>query len=120
MERDVVCGMQVDPANAAGTSDHNGKTYSFCSKACKTKFDDMTESFSMFRVGGTDPVVYVRQGENWTKHLVKDKKVLDALLPQWFEIDSKVALPQSVPIKYLAEAERSLRTGVAVTLPLAA
>ena len=39
MERDVVCGMQVDPANAAGKSDYNGKTYYFCSKACKTKFD---------------------------------------------------------------------------------
>jgi YHS domain-containing protein len=39
MERDVVCGMQVDPANAAGKSDYNGKTYYFCSKAGKTKFD---------------------------------------------------------------------------------
>jgi phosphatidylglycerol:prolipoprotein diacylglycerol transferase len=39
MERDVVCGMQVDPAKAAGTSEYNGKTYYFCAKACKTKFD---------------------------------------------------------------------------------
>ena len=39
MERDVVCGMQVDPAKAAGTSEVNGKTYYFCSKACKAKFD---------------------------------------------------------------------------------
>lgn len=39
MEKDVVCGMQIDPANAAGTSDHHGKTYYFCSQGCKTKFD---------------------------------------------------------------------------------
>jgi Cu+-exporting ATPase len=39
MERDVVCGMQVDPAKAAATSDHNGKTYYFCARICKTKFD---------------------------------------------------------------------------------
>jgi RNA polymerase sigma factor (sigma-70 family) len=39
MERDVVCGMNVDPAKAAGTSEYNGKTYYFCAKACKTKFD---------------------------------------------------------------------------------
>jgi Cu+-exporting ATPase len=39
MEKDVVCGMQVDPAKAAGTSQYNGKTYYFCSKSCKTKFD---------------------------------------------------------------------------------
>ena len=39
MEKDVVCGMQVDPTKAAGTSQFNGKTYYFCSKACKAKFD---------------------------------------------------------------------------------
>jgi Cu+-exporting ATPase len=39
MEKDVVCGMQVDPAKAAGSSEFNGKTYYFCSKGCKTKFD---------------------------------------------------------------------------------
>jgi len=36
---DPVCGMQVDPAKAAGKSDYDGKTYYFCSKMCKTKFD---------------------------------------------------------------------------------
>ena len=36
MEKDVVCGMQVDPAKAAGSSEFNGKTYHFCSKGCKT------------------------------------------------------------------------------------
>lgn len=39
MEKDVVCGMQVDPTKAAGTSQFNGKTYYFCSKGCKAKFD---------------------------------------------------------------------------------
>lgn len=39
MEKDVVCGMQVDPTKAAGASDYNGKTYYFCSKSCKAKFD---------------------------------------------------------------------------------
>jgi YHS domain-containing protein len=39
MERDPVCGMQVDPAKAAGTSNYQGKTYYFCANACKTKFD---------------------------------------------------------------------------------
>lgn len=39
MEKDVVCGMQVDPAKAAGSSQYQGKTYYFCSKACKIKFD---------------------------------------------------------------------------------
>jgi Cu+-exporting ATPase len=39
MEKDVVCGMLVDPAKAAATSEYNGKTYYFCAKACKIRFD---------------------------------------------------------------------------------
>ena len=36
---DPVCGMTVDPAKAAGTSEYRGETFHFCSKGCKTKFD---------------------------------------------------------------------------------
>ena len=39
MERDVVCGMDVDPAKPAATSVYNGTIYYFCAKACKNKFD---------------------------------------------------------------------------------
>src|SRR5258708_4204571 len=36
---DPVCGMQVDPARAAGSVEHNGKKYYFCSKGCLAKFE---------------------------------------------------------------------------------
>jgi YHS domain-containing protein len=39
MEKDVVCGMQVDPDHAAGSSEYKGKAYYFCSRVCKAKFD---------------------------------------------------------------------------------
>lgn len=39
MEKDPVCGMQVDPQKAAGKSEYQGKTYYFCAPACKRKFD---------------------------------------------------------------------------------
>jgi Cu+-exporting ATPase len=39
MAIDPVCGMQVDPAKAAGTSEYQGTTYYFCAKSCKAKFD---------------------------------------------------------------------------------
>ena len=39
MEKDVVCGMQVDPKKAAGQSQYGGKTYYFCCAGCKRKFD---------------------------------------------------------------------------------
>ncbi len=37
-ERDVVCGMTVLPSKAAGTVEHDGKTYYFCSLGCREKF----------------------------------------------------------------------------------
>jgi len=37
--KDPVCGMDVEPATAAGHSEHNGQTYHFCGTGCKQKFD---------------------------------------------------------------------------------
>ena len=39
MEKDPVCGMTVDPKSAAGQSQHQGKTFYFCSAGCKAKFE---------------------------------------------------------------------------------
>src|SRR5215212_2146932 len=36
---DPVCGMTVDPARAAGTSERDGVRYYFCATGCKQKFD---------------------------------------------------------------------------------
>ncbi len=41
-EIDPVCGMTVDPAHAAGTSRIGDRTYYFCSKSCKQKFNAET------------------------------------------------------------------------------
>jgi P-type Cu+ transporter len=37
---DPVCHMDIDPATAAGRSEHDGTTYYFCSPGCKKDFDD--------------------------------------------------------------------------------
>jgi P-type Cu+ transporter len=37
---DPVCGMTVEPARAAGTSERDGVRYHFCSPGCKQKFDE--------------------------------------------------------------------------------
>ena len=39
MVKDPVCGMQVDESKAPAQTQYQGKTYYFCSSACKTKFD---------------------------------------------------------------------------------
>jgi Cu+-exporting ATPase len=38
MATDPVCKMTIDEKDAAGTSEHNGKTYYFCAASCKAKF----------------------------------------------------------------------------------
>lgn len=40
---DPICGMTVDPATAAGSYNHEGKIYYFCSKGCLQKFIAQTE-----------------------------------------------------------------------------
>lgn len=46
MATDPVCNMKVDEANAAGRSEHNGKTYYFCAVICKKKFDENPEKYA--------------------------------------------------------------------------
>lgn len=43
--RDPVCGMDIDPATAAGTSEYNGQTYYFCAPGCKKSFDKEPEKY---------------------------------------------------------------------------
>ena len=42
---DPVCGMKVDPDNAAGSFDYQGKTYYFCSTHCLHRFRENPENF---------------------------------------------------------------------------
>ncbi len=39
MEKDPVCGMDVDPKTATNKSSYQGKTYYFCSTEDKNAFD---------------------------------------------------------------------------------
>ena len=48
---DPVCGMTVDPAHAAGTSEYHGRTIYFCNPHCKAKFDANPEEY----LGGRKP-----------------------------------------------------------------
>lgn len=52
MEKDVVCGMQVDPEKA-GKSEYGGKTYYFCSVTCKKKFDANPQQYVKYGLAPT-------------------------------------------------------------------
>ncbi|HBG74763.1 MAG TPA: YHS domain-containing protein [Anaerolineae bacterium] len=43
--KDLACGMDIDPATAAGTSKYKGQTYYFCSFGCKKSFDKELEKY---------------------------------------------------------------------------
>ena len=42
---DPICGMEVEPNNAAGSHVYNGQTYHFCSHHCLAKFKEDPEKF---------------------------------------------------------------------------
>ena len=43
---DPVCRMELDQRDATGTSEYEGKTYYFCSTACKEKFDENPDEYT--------------------------------------------------------------------------
>lgn len=45
MEKDPVCGMDVEIKEAAATYDYKGKTYYFCTAGCKAKFAENPEKY---------------------------------------------------------------------------
>ena len=45
MVKDLVCGMTIDPATAAGSSEYKGQTYYFCAPSCKKSFDEDPEKY---------------------------------------------------------------------------
>jgi YHS domain-containing protein len=46
MAKDPVCGMDVEEQKAAGKSEYQGRSYFFCSKSCKEKFDQNPEQYT--------------------------------------------------------------------------
>ena len=45
MVKDPVCGMTIEPARAAATSEYKGQTYYFCAKGCKVQFDKNPDKY---------------------------------------------------------------------------
>ena len=50
MERDPVCGMEVDPDNATARFEHGGSDYYFCSIGCARRFAEQPDKFAVEKV----------------------------------------------------------------------
>ena len=44
--KDPVCGMTVDPKNAAAAAVRGGSTYYFCSTSCRDKFEQTPDKYA--------------------------------------------------------------------------
>ncbi len=45
MEKDFVCGMEIDEKKSAGSFNYKGKTYHFCSEKCRDEFRKTPENY---------------------------------------------------------------------------
>lgn len=43
---DPVCGMQIEEEDAAGRAEDDGRTYYYCSSACRRKFEVHPEDYA--------------------------------------------------------------------------
>lgn len=44
--KDPVCGMRIEEKDAQATATFQGKTYHFCSVACKQKFEQSPQKYT--------------------------------------------------------------------------
>ena len=50
--KDPVCGMEIDPKQAAASESYQGKTHPFCSTACHDKFNADPEKYAQAKERG--------------------------------------------------------------------
>jgi hypothetical protein len=95
-----------------GLSDEERKVLA---SACGAEFPNQLDRFFLFRTNRTELTVYVPSAAGHTAHQVAKPQALLAALPAVFRLRENVALPESVPIRFLAD-DASATAGLA-TLP---
>jgi Cu+-exporting ATPase len=112
---DPVCGMKVEPGSAAGTHEHNGISYFFCSKHCLAQFKADPEKY----LTKTAPAQAAPKGAQYTcpmhPEIVQDgpgscPKCGMALVP--------IAGTGEADDSELRDLTRRLWVGVALSIPL--
>ena len=64
VHRDPVCGMEVREQEAAGTVEHDGRMYYFCSRSCVDKFKADPKSYLQTANVGAQPAAAQEQVEH--------------------------------------------------------
>jgi len=83
----------------AGLTRHESETVAAACEALNVAFDNIL----LFRTDREELTVYVRTPGGFSRHRVTDPMRLQSVLPHVFRLQENVALPQNVPIQFLAE-----------------
>ena len=118
--KDPVCGMEVDPHRAAGQTEHQGRTYYFCSTHCQSTFD-------------ADPSQYLLPGAERPASAPAEGEVVEYTCPMHPEIrrpgpgscpicgmalEPVVVTADTGPSPELADMTRRFWVGVALSVPV--
>ena len=118
--KDPVCGMDVDPHQAAGQTEHGGRTYYFCSAHCQSKFE-------------ADPGQYLQPGAERPAAAPADGEVVEYTCPMHPEVrqpgpgscpicgmalEPVVVTADTGPSPELADMTRRFWVGVALSIPV--
>jgi Cu+-exporting ATPase len=123
---DPVCGMTVDPANAAAHAKHGDKTYYFCNASCAQKFS--ADPARYLRASPTESNMHeppaARTGARleyvcpMDPEIVRDKP---GNCPKCgMALEPRTALPDEGPNPELVDMSRRFWIGAVLTLPLVA
>jgi Cu+-exporting ATPase len=114
---DPVCGMTVNPKAAAGSYEHNGQTYYFCSTHCLDKFRNNPEEFLN---QPTQPKAALPSAQTYTcpmhPQIVRDKPGNCPICGMTLEPRTVTLAEEKNP--ELAEMTRRFWVGVVLTVPL--
>ena len=118
--KDPVCGMDVDPHQAAGQTEHQGRTYYFCSTHCQSKFE-------------SDPHQYLQPGAERPAAAPAEGEVVEYTCPMHPEIrrpgpgscpicgmalEPVTVTADTGPSPELADMTRRFWVGVALSVPV--
>ena len=116
MEKDPVCGMDVDPHTAKHRAEFEGKTYYFCSAGCRQKFLSHPEEY----IHRTSPEAIAPEGTVYTCPMHPEvRQIGPGSCPICgMALEPEMPTAEPVPNAELADMTRRFWYGLALALPV--
>ncbi len=117
---DPVCGMEIDPATSAGSAEHRGQRYYFCSPSCRRRFEADPD-----KCVGPKPTVEIvprnrTPSAKWTcpmhPEVVRDEPGSCPICGM--ALEPMAGATEEVENIELADMTRRFRIGAVLTIPL--